>query len=166
MFESFYPDFHFNSINDIKADFFIKNNMRFAVLDIDNTLVGYKTARADDAARAFLSMLSENGVRYAFVSNNHKGRVRLFAEDFDAHYVCGAMKPFAIGVRHAMKKMGAVKAETVLIGDQVFTDIRAGKRAGIKTVMVDPIEAKETPFFGFKRYFERIVLKDYKKTAK
>ena len=73
-----------------------------------------------------------------------------------------AKKPFAIGVRRAMKKIGADKAETVLIGDQVFTDIYAGKRAGVKTVMVDPIEAKETPFFGFKRYFERIVLKDYK----
>ena len=163
MLESFYPDFHFNSINDIKADFFVKNNISFAVLDIDNTLVGYKTERADGMARAFLSMLSENGVRYAFVSNNRKRRVERFAGEFDAHYISGAMKPFAIGVRRAMKKMGAVKTETVLIGDQVFTDIRAGKRAGIKTVMVDPIEAKETPFFGFKRYFERIVLKDYKK---
>lgn len=162
MFERFYPDFRFNSVADINADFFRENNIKFAVLDIDNTLVSYKTATADSGARAFLNMLSENGIKYAFVSNNHKKRVELFARDFDAYFLSRALKPFAVGVKYVMKKMGAKKEETVLIGDQIFTDVYAGKRAGIKTVMVNPIESKETPFFGFKRYFERMVLKNYK----
>jgi len=162
MFKKFYPDFRFNSIADINADFFRENNIRFAVLDIDNTLVSYKTERADRSAREFLGMLSEKGIKYAFVSNNHKKRVEIFAKDFDAYFVSRALKPFAVGVKQAMQRMGAKKEETVLIGDQIFTDIYAGKRAGIKTIMVNPIDAKETPFFGFKRYFERIVLKNYK----
>ena len=165
MFEGFYPDFYFKSVSDISADFFAKNSMRYAILDIDNTLVSYKTERADERAKAFLSRLSENGIKYVFLSNNHGDRVELFAKDFDADYICDAKKPFTKGVKLAMAKIGANKAETVMIGDQVFTDIYAGKRAGVKTVMVDPIEAKETPFFGFKRYFERIVLKNYKKTS-
>lgn len=162
MFKRFYPDFRFNSISDITMDFFRENDIHFAILDIDNTLVSYKTARADDVAKRFLDMLLQNGIKYAFASNNHRRRVELFAKDFDAHFVSGALKPLTIGVKRAMSKMGAKKDETVLIGDQVFTDIYAGKRAGIKTVMVNPIDAKETPFFSFKRYFERIVLKDYK----
>lgn len=162
MFKIFYPDFRFNSITDINADFFKQNKINFAVLDIDNTLVSYKTEKADGRARSFLDMLSQNGVKYAFASNNHRKRVELFAKDFDAHFVSRALKPFAVGVKRAMAKMGAEKEKTVLIGDQVFTDVYAGKRAGIKTVMVNPIESKETPFFGFKRYFERIVLKNYK----
>ena len=60
-----------------------------------------------------------------------------------------------------MRHLGAKKENTVLIGDQIFTDVYAGKRAGLLTVMVDPIEAKETPFFGVKRRLEKIVLKDY-----
>lgn len=162
MIERFYPHFRFDSVKDINAEFFRKNNMRFAILDIDNTLVSYKTQRADAAAKAFLDMLTENGIKYTFVSNNHKKRVALFAEEFDAPFVSNAIKPFTAGIRLAMAKMGAKKEETVLIGDQVFTDIYAGKRTGLKTVMVNPIEVKETPFFGVKRYFERIVLKDYK----
>jgi hypothetical protein len=162
MFERFYPDFRFNSISDINADFFSENNINFAVLDIDNTLVSYKTQKADSRAKSFLDMLTKSGIKYAFVSNNHRKRVELFASDFGAHFVSSALKPFALGVKYAMKKMGADKEETVLIGDQVFTDVYAGKRAGIKTIMVNPIDVKETPFFGFKRYFERIVLKNYK----
>ena len=162
MFEKFYPDFHFNSISDITADFFGANDISFAILDIDNTLVSYKTERADSTAKDFLEMLQKIGVKYAFVSNNHKKRVETFAKEFDAPFASNAAKPFTIGIRRAMKKIGAKKKKTVLIGDQVFTDIYAGKRAGIKTVMVNPIDAKETPFFSVKRYFERKVLKDYK----
>ena len=60
-----------------------------------------------------------------------------------------------------MRHLGAIRENTVLIGDQVFTDVYAGKRARVLTIMVDPIEAKETPFFGIKRKLERIVLKNY-----
>lgn len=162
MFERFYPDFKFSSISDIKADFFSENEIRFAILDIDNTLVSYKTARADGSAKAFLDMLTKNGIKYAFVSNNHRKRVELFAGDFDAKFASNAGKPFTFGIRRVMKEMGVKNEETVLIGDQIFTDIYAGKRAGLKTVMVNPIEAKETPFFRVKRYFERLVLKNYK----
>ena len=60
-----------------------------------------------------------------------------------------------------MKMIGAKPQNTVLIGDQVFTDVWTGKRAGIKTILVSPIEDKETLFFRFKRAMERIVLKNY-----
>ncbi|MBR4173012.1 MAG: YqeG family HAD IIIA-type phosphatase [Clostridia bacterium] len=162
MYSRFYPDFRFDSIKEITADFFAENGIKYAILDIDNTLVGYKTKKPDETAKKFLDILTQNGVKFALVSNNHKKRVELFASDIDAPFVSGAAKPFTFGIRRAMAKIGAKSVETVLIGDQVFTDIYAGKRTGIKTVMVSPIEAKETPFFSVKRYFERKVLKDYK----
>ena len=162
MFKRFHPDFRFAAVSDIKADFFKENGINFAVLDIDNTLVSYKTARADGTAKEFLDMLAKNGIKFVFVSNNHKKRVELFAKDFGAPFVSNAAKPFTLGIRRAMQKIDAKIEQTVLIGDQVFTDVYAGKRTGIKTVMVNPIDAKETPFFSVKRYFERIVLKNYK----
>ena len=61
-----------------------------------------------------------------------------------------------------MRRLGADKTNTVFIGDQVFTDVYAANRAGILSVMVNPIEAKETHFFGAKRAMERVVLKNYK----
>ncbi|MBQ7986746.1 MAG: YqeG family HAD IIIA-type phosphatase [Clostridia bacterium] len=160
--KKFYPDVKFKSIKDITADFFREKGIGYALLDIDNTLVSYTSPLADDNARAFLSMLSEIGIKYAFVSNNHKERVKKFAEEFGTVYVNDAGKPLLFGIKRAMRKIGAQRSQTVLIGDQVFTDVYAGKRAGLLTVMVDPIEAKETPFFAVKRYLEKIVLKDMK----
>ncbi len=163
MFEKFYPDKKFSSISEITPEFFAENGIEFAILDIDNTLVAYTKPVADENARAFLEMLKDCGIAYALVSNNHKARVEKFASEFGAFFVHDSGKPFLFGIKRAMRKMGAKKENTILIGEQVFTNVKAGKRAGILTVMVDPIEAKETPFFGLKRKLERIVLKDYGK---
>lgn len=161
MFKKFYPDKRFGSVMEITPEFFAENKIKYAILDIDNTLVSYTHPVADDNAKAFLKMLENAGIDYAFVSNNHRERVEKFAEEFDAYYVHDSGKPFLFGIKRAMRKMGAKKENTILIGDQIFTDVYAGKRAGLLTIMVNPIEAKETPFFGFKRQMEKIVLKGY-----
>lgn len=162
MLKKFHPDIRFKSIKDIKVDFLKEKGIAFVLLDIDNTLVSYTSPLADDNARVFLLSLADSDIKYAFVSNNHKARVSKFAEEFNAVYINDAAKPLLFGIKKAMRKIGAQKSKTALIGDQVFTDVYAGKRAGLFTIMVDPIEAKETPFFAAKRYFEKIVLKDMK----
>lgn len=162
MFEKLYPDYKFESIHDIPEDFYKNLGVRYALLDIDNTLVSYTRSTADDGARKFLGSLTERNIQYAFVSNNHRERVEEFAREFGAVYVNDAAKPLRFGIRKAMRLLGADKKHTVIIGDQLFTDVWAGKRTGILTIMVEPIEAKETPFFGVKRRLEKIVLKDYK----
>ena len=161
MFKKFYPDFCFESIKSIDDVFFVTNGIKFAILDIDNTLVSYTCKKADKTACDFLKRLERENIKYAFVSNNHKQRVQEFAEDFEAFYVNDSGKPFLFGIKKAMRRMGAKPENTVLIGDQVFTDVYAGNRGGLLTVMVEPIEAKETPFFGLKRKLEKIVLKNY-----
>lgn len=161
MFKKFYPDYKLKTIDDIDFEILKSRGIKFALLDIDNTLVAYTSPFADDRARAFLEKLESSGISYAFVSNNHRERVEKFAKEFGVFYVYDSAKPLLFGVKKAMRRLGAKKDNTALIGDQVFTDVYAGKRAGLLTFMVDPIEAKETPFFGIKRKLEKIVLKNY-----
>lgn len=162
MFKIFYPDYKFDKVESISDSFFIDNGIKFAVLDIDNTLVPYTSPEPTEKAREFIKRLKELGISCCFVSNNGEDRVRLFCTELgEEEYIWKARKPLAHKIKRAMSKMGADKKSTVLIGDQVFTDVLGAKLAGITAVMVDPIEAKETPFFGFKRAMERVVLKNY-----
>lgn len=163
MFKRFYPDYRFRTITDIPDTFFSENKITFAILDIDNTLVAYTNPHPDEKALAFLERLKNEGVGYCFVSNNDKERVELFLKDMDAFYIAKSAKPLIKNIKKAMRHFNAQKKSTVLIGDQVFTDVFGANRAGITSVMVDPIEAKETPFFGFKRAMEKVVLKNYYK---
>ena len=161
-FEGFYPDYFYKKVSDIPEGFFKDNKIRFAILDIDNTLVPYTVKTPDESALAFLERLKREGVEFCFLSNNNGKRVEIFNENIGAKWISNAKKPLLSGFKKAMRIMNATPDETILIGDQVFTDIWCARRAGAKAMLVLPIEDKETLFFKFKRALERVVLKDYK----
>ncbi|MDO4617890.1 MAG: HAD-IIIA family hydrolase [Clostridia bacterium] len=164
MYEIFYPDFKFDKVSDIPDSFFEERDIEWALLDIDNTLVPYTMPHPDENAIAFLNRLERLGITYIFVSNNDADRVKLFCDKLgrDYKFISKAHKPLTKKAKEALHKLGAKRENTVLIGDQVFTDVYCGKRLGITTIMVNPLEASETPFFGFKRRMEKVVLKNYK----
>lgn len=162
VFEIFYPNYKFKAIQDIPDSFFTEKGIKLAILDIDNTLVPYTSPTPTDNAKEFVKKLEKMGISCCFVSNNDKDRVELFCKELgEAEYIWKARKPLTYKLRRVLKKHGGNKKSTVLIGDQIFTDVLSAKLAGLSAVMVEPIEAKETPFFTVKRAMERIVLKNY-----
>lgn len=158
----FYPDFFYKRVQDISKDFFKKNGIRFAVLDIDNTLVPYTVEKPTAEALDFLHRLESEGVRYCFLSNNSKNRVEIFNKDINAPWVSNAKKPLRFGIKRALEILKADAESTLVIGDQVFTDVWCAKRIGAKSMLVLPIEDKETAFFKCKRALEKLALKNYK----
>lgn len=156
-----FPDIKCNSINDIDVEMLAKKGIRFAILDIDNTLVPYTSPKPDENALSFLCKLKNNGINYCFVSNNSADRINIFNKEIGAPAFSKAGKPLLFGINKAMDLLGAKEENTVLIGDQIFTDIFGGKRAKIITILVNPIKEVNTLFFRFKRYFERKIIKLY-----
>lgn len=156
-----FPDIKYNSINDIDVEMLAKKGIKFAILDIDNTLVPYTSPKPNQDALSFLDKLNDNEIKYCFVSNNSANRIDIFNEEICAPAFSKAGKPLLFGINKAMNVLGAMKENTVLIGDQVFTDTLGGKRAQILTILVDPIKEVDTLFFKFKRYFERKIIKSY-----
>ena len=59
--------------------------------------------------------------------------------------------------------MGEPKDRTAIIGDQVLTDVWAGKRQKIRTYLVPPINDKKNLFFRFKRMLEKPIIRKYYK---
>jgi HAD superfamily phosphatase (TIGR01668 family) len=73
-------------------------------------------------------------------------------------FVSKATKPRVKGFAAAMELLGVRPEETVVVGDQIFTDILGGNRAGAYTILVVPIDPRE--FLGTRlvRVVERRVL--------
>lgn len=163
IYEYFFPDYSFKAVGNIDVKWLADMGIRYVLLDIDNTLVPYTTIYPDDNALSFLNSLKENGIDYCFVSNNNAQRVFAFNRELNAPAYPRAKKPLRCGIKKAMENFGAAKENTALIGDQIFTDTWGGKRAGIMTLLVEPIKECESLFFRFKRYFEKKVIKRYNK---
>ena len=45
----------------------------------------------------------------------------------------------------AMEQMGVAPEQTAIVGDQIFTDVLGGNRAGVATILVKPIRLAGNP---------------------
>lgn len=162
MFDRFYPDSWIDSAYNIDYEQLRNNGIKGLVFDIDNTLVKHG-APADIHAVELIKKLEKMEFGICLLSNNKEPRVAGFADEIGVKYVFKANKPSRTGYRRAMKELGTDEKNTVAIGDQLFTDIYGAKRAGIYSILVNPIGKQEEIQIVLKRYLERIVLFFYKK---
>lgn len=159
----FVPEYYFKAFNEASADFLLGIGVRGIVLDVDNTLEPYENPLPGDHVKKWISELRENGISAAIVSNNGGERINLFNSELGLPVYYKAKKPFKKNVLKAMRDMGTDKDHTVLMGDQIFTDVWAAHNTGIRAILVPPINDKKDVLTRFKRLLERPILKKYKK---
>lgn len=163
MYSKFLPDHYYDALADITPEMLVSLGIKGLVMDIDNTIVTYDDPTPTPAAQAWFDAATEAGIKISFVSNNEWERVREFNSSLGYPAYAKSGKPFIKYILKAMSDMGTVRENTALIGDQVFTDVYAGKRAGLRVFLVKPIKDKTTLFFRAKRKLEVPVLKAYEK---
>jgi len=132
---------------------------RAIILDLDNTLVRWNDPQPTPGLLAWLDKARAHGLQPCIVSNNRGHRVSEFAARAGVPFVSGASKPRRKGFREAMERLGVGPAETVVVGDQIFTDILGGNRSGAYTILVVPIDRREFIGTRLMRQLERWVLR-------
>ena len=120
--------------------------IRLLLADLDNTLVPYGVPLPDERLKAWRDDLRAHGVTLFVLSNNrHENRPRIFSEALEVPYIGHAGKPKTPSFYRAMERMGVTKEQTAIVGDQVFTDVLGGNRAGISAILVEPIRLAGNP---------------------
>jgi HAD superfamily phosphatase (TIGR01668 family) len=151
------PDLYLDDIYCISSELLTSKGIKAVLLDIDNTLVTYDDPLPTESVLNWLTSLSEAGISAAFISNNHRDRVELFNSNLKLFATWDSKKPSGKCYRAAMKHLGTDTSNTAVIGDQVFTDVIAGNRAGVRTFMVEKLHKKEIWYVLLKRPFEKLV---------
>lgn len=148
-----YPDITAISPQALKA-----RGVRLVLADLDNTLVAYKVPEPTPQVVAWKEGLEREGIQLFLLSNSRRpGRAQHFAQALGIPFLGHAGKPKRGGFRQAMERMGVGPEETVMVGDQIFTDILGANRSGVTPLLVQPIRlagnpgryvryAAETPF--------------------
>ena len=160
---TFVPEYYFETFDKASADFLLNIGVKGIVLDVDNTLEPYENPTPGEHVVAWLESLKAKGISAAIVSNNGGERINLFNKELGLPAYYKAKKPFKRNVLNAMADMGTDKSNTILMGDQVFTDVWAAHNTGIRAILVPPIKDKTDVFTKFKRLLERPILKKYRK---
>ena len=107
---------------------------------------------------AWRDALAAQGIALFILSNSRKpGRAQNFAQALGVPFQGRSGKPRRRGYLQAMERMGCTPAQTVMVGDQIFTDTLGANNAGVTPLLVEPIQlagnpgrylryAAETPF--------------------
>jgi len=166
--KNFYPDDYQKTVFDINFNDLLEKGIKNIFIDLDNTLIPYDISEADEMTLKLFKNLHSLGFQVFIISNNKKGRVKLFADMVESRYVYSAQKPLKSGFRRALKKVGHPDPKTVcLIGDQFMTDVLGGKRMGFYVIVVDAIKRKSEKWYTkYNRHLEKKILQRLKRTDK
>ena len=159
----FMPDHYFHTILEVTPDFLKNKGIKAIILDVDNTLAVYEKQEPAEGVPEWIKEMKEAGFAMMIVSNNSAERIAPFAERIGVDFMPKSKKPLGIGIIRACRKMNVSRCETVMIGDQILTDILGGNLHGNRTILLDPFELETSRFFRAKRRFEKPFRERYHK---
>lgn len=157
IFKAMKPDAVYNDLSCIPFTELRNQGKKCILLDYDNTL-GPDHA-ADPVAFAYeqIRVIREAGLTCCLVSNAKSGRSKLAADTLEIPCVTYARKPSPDGIYRALSLMNIDAGSAVMVGDQIFTDVIAGRFAGVYTILVEKYAPREIWYVQLKRPFEKLV---------
>ena len=153
------PQKNVRSIYEIDVQALWNAGVQGIITDLDNTLVAAKHPDATPELLTWLKTLKAIGFQVVIVSNNNRQRVSRFSAPLSIPYIFRAKKPGNSAFRKAMEIMSLAPKQTVVIGDQMLTDVLGGNRLGLYTILVSPIALDDEGFFTrINRRIEKVAL--------
>ncbi len=152
------PTSYARRIEEVDLDALVSDGVRGIIMDLDNTLVGYKLNEPEANVAAWIENAKQRGLRAIIVTNNATDWAVRTAQALRVPCIPNARKPLFRGFHAALKALGTSHADTVVIGDQLFTDVLGAKRFGMKVILTEPIVAREQWWMRFTRLIERLLI--------
>lgn len=152
-----------SSIYDIPPSFYRKHGIEVILSDLDNTLDSYKVLTPSSRTKEWLESMEAAGIRVYLASNNTNKRVLTYAKSLGVSALSGLGKPFAFKMKGLLKKEGFPLDKTVLVGDQVLTDVLSGNGAGLRVILVEPLTGQDPWMTRWNRRIDRSLRKKIKK---
>jgi uncharacterized protein len=166
LLKHFLPDQHVKSIFEIQPESLKEKGVKGIITDLDNTLVEWDRPLATPKLIEWFENMRKHEILVTIVSNNNERRVRAFSDPLKIPFIFQARKPMTRAFNKALNQMGLRKEETVVIGDQLLTDVLGGNRSGFHTILVVPVAQTDGFVTRFNRKVERRILNWFRKQGK
>jgi HAD superfamily phosphatase (TIGR01668 family) len=155
----FGPDRFAPRLYDVPHEELEAAGIRGLIVDLDNTLLGFRETELADEHLSWVSRAHDRGFRIVMLSNNFSERVNGLAARLNVACIPNALKPLPFGFLRAKQCLGMRRREIAVVGDQLFTDVLGGKLCGFYTILTEPIAAKDFAVTRVFRFFERLMLR-------
>ena len=127
------------SIIHLTPEIMQKYNLKGLVLDVDETLVPLQIPQASAELRQWVEQIKQVVPLWMVSNNLNRYRIQRIATDLNLPYLMGAGKPSRQKLRRAVSAMELPVKKVAMVGDRLFTDVLAGNRLGMFTILVEPM---------------------------
>ena len=115
------------------------------VLDVDRTLLPRRQSLVPPLALGWLHEAKQQFPIHLFSNNPSRQRIGSVAQTLGLPFTTSAGKPRRGALRRVLAQLNVPAAQVALVGDRLFTDVIAGNRLGLFTVLVKPIDTNGQP---------------------
>lgn len=133
------------TLADLPLQQLLDQQIRALVLDVDRTLLPRRGSRLPEPARRWLQQAKSQLPIHLLSNNPSRQRIGAVAAELDLPFTTAAGKPRRSALRRVLQQLNVPPRQVALVGDRLFTDVIAGNRLGLFTVLVRPIDPQGQP---------------------
>lgn len=156
--EQYIPDIYQKSIYTINYEKLIDRGIKCLLFDLDNTIAPIGVKTPSKKTKDLFDNLKQMGFKIIIFSNSGSKRLEPFKEELNVDVNPNSMKPLKRSFIKIMDKYDFKDSEVAIIGDQFLTDVVGGNKAGITTILVNPIGLKDFFFTKINRIREKRIM--------
>jgi HAD superfamily phosphatase (TIGR01668 family) len=133
------------TLAELPLEHLIERRIRALVLDVDRTLLPRRGCELPQAMEQWLRHAQQQMPLHLFSNNPSRSRIGSVAEHLGVSFTTSAGKPRRGPLRQVLDNLALPAGEVAIVGDRVFTDVLAGNRLGLYTVLVKPVNPEGQP---------------------
>lgn len=152
------PDRFVSRVDVIDPREILDQGVAGVLIDLDNTLKPRDRSDVPVELADWVGTLKDAGLKVCLLSNNWHETVSGVADRLGIAYVSKAVKPLPFSYLIGMRRMGTNRRDTLMIGDQIFTDVLGARLLGLPVWAVPPLAKHDLAHTLFLRKVERALV--------
>ena len=159
--EKYVPDIYQKSIYDINYSLLKEKGIKCLIFNLDNTVVPHDEQHVTKKIEDLFNELKKDFNIIVF-SNVKRTKVNYFAVSLQVYGLTSFKLKNVKCLEKVLSKYKLDETQIAIIGNQLNTDIALGNKAGITTILINPISKREVFWKKLGRIQERRIMKRLK----
>lgn len=153
----FRPKYTIDTIYHLNTDKLHEMGIKAVFSDLDNTLLAWNKFETAEEMNKLNQRLAKANIKLVVISNNNAERVGKVLNPYHIAFVAKSRKPLPFAITKERERLGLKKAQVMMVGDQLITDIQAANLAGVESVLVKPLVETDKWNTRINRFLEKFI---------